>query len=280
MGNRLIRITDCSVLSDLQAAYNDFSTQMQDLLANIEDYLQSCTQGFDETMRQLQEQRNQAQERLDKAKERHTEAQSNLSSCECRQRWVKDDEGNEYLTPSCAAQQAAVTAAFNKVKECEEKVRKIELKIKDAQVIINETEAKIEDYHHVGGIITPHGGYKTMEILSGDYSKEATEKLNKIIEWSGEYLGRDVVERTYSDNTTESSLAERPDEGSERIRQMQESKPDKADLFRQAAGRISERQQSEALHNNVAEPDIVHVCPGCHRPINVCICNRLRERFR
>lgn len=280
MGDRIINITDCSAIEDLQMAQNDFAAGVQELLGNIDNYLNSCTKGFDKTLKDLQHHEKLATIAYEAAQKCTGSAYSCYSSCQCRQRWVRDADGDEYLTPSCAAEERSWKRAQNEEKKRYDALKKIQEKIQKANEIIGETNEQIQKFHFTGSPLFPPGGHALMQYTSDEHNKKAGETLNKILEFAGEYLGRDVTQHQMEDNVTETTVAERFDQGSERVTAMAQQRPDKATLFRNAAEHIRQRQETESRTNNIADPDIVHICPFCHRPINMCVCQLIRERER
>lgn len=257
MADTQVRILDYTTLIQL----NETLDYTADSLMRIKD---GMNQYLDFVLEQMQLQVDEIEQQMEEAKRRLEEAESDLSSCESSQEW---DEEDKCYHPSCDYEKAAVSSARHEYEALRDKYEK-------AQKIMSDVKYEIDKYHQRPGIITPGGGDFTLEYTSQDHTDAATDKMNEIIEVVEEYLG---AKATLSGNIKTAS-----DIHNEAIEQLDNEKKNgdssKTEKFKEASARIRREQADETPANATANE--VVICSGCHRPLAICVCQRIRERER
>lgn len=255
-------------MSDTEIKILDYKTLIQ-LNENL-DYtadsllrvIDAVNQYFDFVLDQIRCQVDEIETSMNEAKERLDEAEEDLSSCEASQEY---DEEDRCWRPSCDCEKAAVYAARREYEEWQEKYNK-------AKDILSDVEREIEKYHQRPGIIIPGGGESTLEYLAKEHTDASTKKLDEIIQVVEEYLASRAS--LAGGNKSVSDVHEEALEALEEEKKSTNS--EKAEKFRAAADEVRERMVHD-MPTNAPSNEVV-ICSGCHRPIPLCICQRVRER--
>lgn len=238
--DRKVHIRDYNDLIHLRDAMDYCGDSMLKLLDEVDAYLRSCMQAFEG-------QRDALKMQLDRTQEELSRAEQALSSCESSQRW---DEEDKCYRPSCNSERSHAESARRHRDECERKYN-------EACRIVSDCAYQIEQYKKSGGFLTPPGGEKTLKYLAEGHTKDGIGKMNAILDIVvKEYLGRSIQETTQAEAPT----------------------GEKAQQFKEASDRVKEKQKAESSSNKIAGADVSMICPGCKRPIPICICARNRER--
>jgi len=245
MSDIRIHILDHKSLIRLNDAIDYCGDSFLRLLPKVDNYLKNNIQAFER-------QRDVLKELLDEAEIALREAETALSDCESSQHEEEDEDGHKHITPSCDWQRGAVNVARKHRDECKKNYDK-------ACEIVSKCKTAYEDeYKHIGGMLTPPGAEKTLEYLAQTHTDEANRIMNDIIADVEAYL--EIPHEELSEN---------------------EGMPyDKQQKFNEASERIKDLQKSDSNYNQVANANVETICPGCHRPIPICICPRIRERIR
>ena len=239
MGGR-VYIRDYKDLIHLRDVMDYCGDSFLKVLDEVDAYLRSCMQAFER-------QRDMLKMQLDRAQEEMNMAKQALSSCESSQRW---DEEDKCYRPSCRSEKSHVESACRHRDECERKYN-------EACRIVSDCSYQIDQYKKWGGLLSPPGGEKTLEYLAKGHTTEGVGKMNAILDIVVKrYLGRQIE----ATSETEAPTGE------------------KAQQFKEASGRVKEKQKAESSSNKIAGADVSMICPGCKRPIPICICARNRER--
>ena len=255
-------------MSDTQVKILDYTTliQLNETLDYTADSLMRVRDGvnqyFDFILDQMQRQVDEIEGLVEEAKQRLEEAEADLSSCESSQEWDEDDH---CYRPSCDYEKAEVNSARREYDEWQSKYEK-------AKGILSDVKSEIDKYHQCPGIITPGGGDFTIEYTSGEHTNSSTKKMDEIIEVVEEYIG--AKSNLSGDSKT---VAQVHSEALEALEgEKKDNNNEKAAKFRASSEDVRERmartQPSHATANEIV------ICSGCHRPLPLCICQRVRER--
>lgn len=255
MSDTEVKILDYKTLIELNETLDYTADSILHLKEGVNGYL-------DFILDQMQGQVDELERMMDEAKQRLDEAEEELSSCEASQEY---DEEDKCWRPSCNSEKSAVNAARREYDECRDKYER-------AKDILSDVKREIEKYHQRPTFIEPGGGEYTLEYLAKDHTDAATQKMDKIIEVVEEYLA------SKASLTGESvSVSAIHDEAVEALNEEKKNPSgEKAEKFRAATEQVRE-QMAHDMPTNVSS-NVVAVCPGCHRPFPLCVCQRLRER--
>jgi chromosome segregation ATPase len=237
-----IHILDHKSLIRLNDAIDYCGDSLLNLLPKVDNYFKNQIDAFEQ-------QRDFLKEELDKAEEALKVAERSLSDCENSKRW--DDEDKCYR-PSCDGEREWVNSAKEYRTDCKDKYDKA------CRIVSDCKYAYEQEYKHVGGMLTPHGAEKTLEILAKGHTDEANEVLNNIIADVESYLEIPHEELHENEGMTF----------------------EKQQKFHEASEQIKNMQQSDSNYHNVVDATVETICAGCHRPIPICACPRTRERIR
>jgi hypothetical protein len=256
MTDSKVLIYDYKTLIQLNDALDYCGDSLLKLLKEVDNYLQSCLRAFEEQRDFLKEQLEIAERELQEAEQALSEAENDYSSCLSSQHEEEDEDGNTYTTPSCSGEQSRVESARRYSDVCREKHDECKRKLDAAERIISDCKYEIEQYKFSGGILRSNGGEATLEYLAKTHTDEAQAKMNKIHEKIEQYLGRPLQQTQPNESLP----------------------PTKAEQFKKATEKVQAMQKSES--SDVADANVSMLCPGCHRPMPICICARMRERIR
>ncbi len=252
-------IKDYEALLDLRTSMSYCGESLSKFIDEVDSYLDLCMDGF-------QRQKEVLERLVQEAAERLREAQSDLSDCEHSQEY--DEEEKEWR-PSCSSERSHVNSAQSRYDKLKDQLDR-------ANNIISNYEYELRQYREPRGILAPGGARAQLEYLANTHTKEGVEKMDKIIEIVVvKYLGRQIEMPTEMPEATTKEDAYRL--GIERLNQMtEEVDSSKIRKFEEASERIREKQKQES--RDLAQPNVMMVCPYCHRPLRICICARIRER--
>jgi hypothetical protein len=256
MTDSKVIILDYHTLIQLNDALDYCGDSLLKLLREVDDYLQSCLRAFEEQRDMLKERLEIAERELQEAEEALSEAECDYSSCLDSQREYKDEDGDTYISPSCDCERSRVESARQHRDVCKEKRDECQRKLDAAECIISDCRHEIEEYKFSGGILRPNGGEVTLEYLAKYHTDEARAKMNKILEIVEKYLGRPLQQTEPNESLP----------------------PTQAEQFKKATEKVQAMQKDESSH--IADANVSMLCPGCRRPLPICICARMRERVR
>ena len=119
-----------------------------------------------------------------------------------------------------------------------------------------------------------------MKYLAKEHTDKANEKMDKIRECVSRYLSVPCSIR----NAKVQRTTEQMQQYEQGVRQMEERQVEvereiadkKTEEFRDATATMQKRMSQMGYRSANA----VAICPGCKRPINVCICQHILERSR
>lgn len=229
------------------------------LMQSLDSYIAGVQDAF-------KSQREIVERELEEAEEYLYNAEISADRCHASQKW--DDE-DDCWRPSCNYEDARVEAARRQVDAIREKLSRID-------DIIRDVAYEKDCFYNVPCIIeSPGAGYR-LKWLGGVHSDDAIKALSPII--------ADVVEYENCDMSIGGDKVTAFREGEENVRKMaadiypDDDPESKSDRFRRAIEKIKSDQVRELGEGNLA--DVVVRCLKCGRPINNCICQRLRERER
>lgn len=255
MSDTEIKILDYRTLIQLNENLDYTADSLLRVIAGVNQY-------FDFVLDQIQRQVEEIERAMNEAKERLDEAEEALSSCEASQEY--DEEDGCYY-PSCDFEKADVTAARREYEEWQEKYNK-------AKSILADVEREIEKYHQRPSFVIPGGGESTLESLAKEHTDASTKKMDEIIEVVEEYLASRA--NLTGENKSVSDVHEESLEALEE--EKKSTNHEKAEKFRAAAEGVRERMVHD-MPSNALSNEVV-ICAGCHRPLPLCICPRIRER--
>ncbi|MBP5515963.1 MAG: hypothetical protein J6X86_03340 [Bacteroidales bacterium] len=260
-GSRVV-VRNPHSLDELQEALHFVSDSILKTVAHASEYFDSMVDAMKQQLDVLEEQIKAAREELDRAESDYNDC---LSSREY------DDDDNS-CHQSCDSEE-------NCVNKCKEACEDLNKRMERAKNVLHECEHELEEYRKTPGILTPWGGEKMMEYLAKGHTDKACQKLDQIKECVTKYIAspssiQGVIERNAEQmQEYEAGLKEIEEIEAANVDQTQN---DKVAAFEEASEYIR-RQQSGMGFNSA---DAVAVCPGCGRPVNVCICQHIIERSR
>lgn len=290
MKDSAVHIESHSDLVSLQDAMQSWREDMGRLLNAVDSYLLDRLKAYKELEDSLKEELKKADEELKKADEVLRQAQEELnsanseySSCRASQHWVEDEDGHEELRPSCSSEAAAAARAQNHYDSCKAEYDRC-LKYRDECNARYEKCKKINaecveaQQQYKANSILYTGAEEWIRSITEDHTKKGCDKIGQILEILGRYHNRKLT-ATASDSTgvdtTAMSKSERFSAATERIKEMEAQMPSKAERFNAAKQKL----ESELIPSSRTQaPNAIAICPGCERPIPICICSRNYER--
>lgn len=258
-----IILYDHHSLDELQNAQHFASDSIIKLVAHVGNYLDSQIGAMEEQKRELEKQVEEARDRLDKA-------ESAYSDCLSSQKY---DEEDHCYRPSCDWEAANVD-------QCREEYDELKRRDEQAERVLSDCKSELSKYREPGGFVTLPGGETLMKYLAKEHTGKANEKMNKIRECVQDYLS---VPCSIEDAKIQQT-AEQIQQEEEETRQLEEKQSEteremaekKTAEFRDATATMQKRMSQMGYRSANA----VAICPGCKRPINVCICQHILERSR
>lgn len=256
-------IRDHRCLEELQEAQRFASDSIMKVVAHVSDF-------FDSQIRAMEEQKKFLEEQVEEARERLSQAEEDYSSCLNSQTY--DEEDHSYH-PSCDSEAATVDMYREEYDDLYERD-------KEAGQVLSNCESELSKYRETGGPLTPPGGETLMKYVAKGHTDKANEKMDKIRECVSEYLS---VSCSIRDARIRRN-AEQQQQYEEGLSQIEEKETkteqltaeEKASAFREATASM-QKKMSEMGYRSA---DAVAICPGCKRPVNVCICQHILERSR
>ncbi len=259
MSDTRVNIRNHESLVELRDCLVQNSQSLLDIISAVSEYLEDFMSSMEEKLQVFEERLREAEEAL-------SEAESDYSSCLASRKY--DEESGEYR-PSCNSEERRRDRARNYKYKCQEQYDK-------AKKIIEDCKREIEDYKFPGSATQSPGGEATIDKLSTEHTKNATEKLQEIIDVVDEYQALDM-----SNKKNPNSKADQFRLGQQRLeaKMRKEDKPlsneEKIDRFKAATERI--REEQDIRHGNLAEADVTVRCRKCHLPISMCRCPKKME---
>ena len=290
MESSKVYIEDYRELIDLQRAMDFWGDSCLKFLNEVDCFLQERLNAYEKLKVQLKKELEEAEERLEKAakvleeaEQELSNAQSELSSCQSSQRW---DEEDQCYRPSCSSEERGVASAQSHVERCREEYEeckkerdKCRERYEKAERIIGECRQEFENYKYEGGFLRPPGAEKMLAGVAENHTKNATKKLDEILEIvATEYLGRRLSGELVDGENGEMEYPEKFREGIQRLENEMKKEPTKAERFKEATQKIQYKQKSDWA--SVAEANTLAMCPNCHRKTINCICPRILEKER
>ncbi len=290
MESSKVYIEDYRELIDLQRVMDFWSESCLKFLNGVDCFFQERLNAYERLKVQLKKELEEAEERLEKAakllgeaKWELSNAQSELSSCTSSQHW---DENEQCYRPSCSSEERSVASAQSHVEhcrqeyeECEKERDKCRERYEKADRIIGECRQEFENYKYEGGILRPSGAEKMLADVAENHRKNATKKLDEILEIvATRYLGRRLSSDLADGENGEMEYPEKFREGIRRLEDEMKKQPTKAQRFKEATQKIRYKQRSAWA--SVADADTLATCPGCHRKMINCTCPRILEKER
>jgi chromosome segregation ATPase len=258
-----VKILDDHSLEELQEAQCFASDSILKVVAHVSEFLDSMIEAMEEQKKVLEEQVEEARERLEHAEEAY-------SNCLSSQKY---DEEDHCYRPSCDSQAARVDS-------CREEYDDLKERDEKAEHVLSDSKGELSKYREPGGIITPPGGEALMKYLAKGHTDKANEKMDKIRKCVSNYLSVScsIRDAKIQRNAEQAQMYE------EGVRELEEkaeadekqAKKDKAEAFRDATTSM-QKKMSEMGYRDA---NAIAICPGCKRPVNVCICQHIRERSR
>lgn len=236
---------------------NNTMEYVADSLLKIEESVDSYLEGVKTV---LEEQRNAIKEKLDEAEEELSEAESDLSSCEASQ--TRDEDGN--YTPSCSSEERAVERARREVE-------KWQRKYDEACRIVADVNHEVDNYRFTGGILNPPGGKCFIKYLAGEHTDKATESLRNCIDIVNEYQ---EAPANNGEGVT-GDIMENPNKTDD---DRPLSDEEKEQRFGEISGNVIGQQAHDS--RDLADANRVMKCPGCGRPMALCVCGNLRKDMK
>ena len=258
-----IVIRDHKSLEELQEAQRFASDSILKVVAHVSDFLDSLMASMQEQKRVLEEQVAEARERLE-------QAESAYSSCLSSQSY---DEEDHCYRPSCDSEAAYVDS-------CKEEYDELKERDDQAERVLSECDSELSKYRDPGGPLHPPGGEELMKYLAQDHTDKANEKMDKIRKCVLDYLSVQcsISSARLQRNAEQAQLYEDGVKQQEEKAEEEEkqAKKDKAKAFHTATVSM----QKEMSRMGYRDANAVAICPGCKRPVNVCICQHIMERSR
>lgn len=241
MSDNKIHILNDNSLVDL----NNTLEYTADSLLKIEEAVDKYMTGVIDTLNQQME---ILRKRLAQAQEKLAAAEADLSSCEASQTW---DEEDECWHPSCDAEAAAVSAAEEEVRECQQNVDK-------GEEILSRCQTEYDTYHEPVSFLYPPGGHYLIDYAAHNFTDAATQTMRQLIEAVGRYRqfhfnGSSGQETANADNNQPNA---------------QEDEQKRKNALEEIKG-----------NQSYVNPDAnrVMVCPKCGRPLSMCSCSANRD---
>lgn len=258
-----VKILDHRSLEELQEAQRFASDSILKVVAHVGRY-------FDSLIKNMEEQKKVLEEQVEAAREQLSRAEEAYSSCLCSQKY---DEEDHCYHPSCDSQAAHVD-------ECREVYNDLKERDEKAARVLSDSKGEISKYREPGGIITHPGGETLMKYLAKEHTDKANEKMDKIRECVSNYLSVScsIRDAKIQRNEEQTQLYEEGVRNQEKKAETENAqiKNDKANAFREATYSMQKRMNNMGYRSANA----VAICPGCKRPVNVCICQHILERSR
>jgi hypothetical protein len=256
MTDNKVLIYDYKTLIQLNDALHYCGDSLLKLLQEIDSYLQSCLCTFEEQRDFLKEQLEIAERELQEAEQALSEAENTYSACLASQREYEDEDGGTYISPSCDCERSCVESARHHRNVCREKRDEWQRKLDAAERIVSDCRYEVEQYKFSGDILRPNGGEAMLKYLAKTHTDKAQTKMNKILEQVEKYLDRSLQQTAPNESLP----------------------PTQAEQFKKATEKVQKMQKDES--SRIADANVSMLCPGCRRPIPICICARIRERIR
>lgn len=251
-------ISDHRMLVDLGNALHYTGDSILQLREAVDGYFRAVEQAMERKIEEVNASLQLAQQALSAAED---------ALRACRDSGYYDDEAEEYVEPDCSCEERDVDEARKEVSRIREIIDKLER-------IKSDTDREFSEYRQPVGIVSPGGGDGILQWLGETHTKEATVKMDQILEVVEKYL------RVNFGKNGCTLIADRPEDMD--CSGYSPSEESKREKFRQGIERIIERQSAENYGDRqLSESNAVAMCPGCGRPIIACNCQRdPRERFR
>lgn len=256
-------IRDYHCLEELQASQRFTSDSIMKVVAHVGEFLDSTIEAMEEQMQVLSEKVDEAKVRLDQAEEAY-------SSCLSSQKY---DEEDHCYYPSCDSQATQVDC-------CREEYDDLKERYEKAGHVLNDCKGELSKYRAPWDPASPPGGETKIKFLANEHTDKANEKMDKIRECVSSYLSVSCSIRDAKIQRSEKQ-AQLYEDGVRELEEKAESdeaqiKMDKAEAFQEATS-LLQKKMSETGYRNA---NAIAICPGCKRPVNVCICQHIRERYR
>lgn len=256
-------IKDDRCLEELQEAQRFASDSILKVVAHVSDFLDSL-------MESMQEQKRVLEEQVAEARERFEQAENAYSSCLSSQTF---DEEDHCYRPSCDSEAAYVDS-------CREEYDELKDRDEQAERVLSDCDRELSAYRDPGGPLHPPGGENLMKYLAQEHTDKANEKMDKILKCVSDYLSvhGGISSARLQRNAEQTRLYEvgvrQQEEKAEE--EKEQANKDKATAFHTATTSMQKRMSEMGYR----EANAVAICPGCKRPINVCICQHIMERSR
>ncbi|MCM1449490.1 MAG: hypothetical protein NC082_04055 [Clostridiales bacterium] len=251
-------ISDHRMLVELGNALHYTGDSIMQLREAVDGYFRAIEQAMERKIEEVNAKLQMAQQVLSAAED---------ALRACRDSGYYDDEKEEYVEPNCSCEE-------RDVRDAEKEVSRIRGIIEKLERIKSETDREFSEYRQPIGFVSPGGGDGILQWLGESHTKEASGKMEHILEVVEKYLRVNVGKNSLT------TIADVPEDmDSSGYSPTEESKKEK---FRQGIERIIERQSADNYGDHqLRESNAIVVCQGCGRPIIACNCPRdPREHFR
>jgi len=251
-------ISDHRMLVELGNALHYTGDSIMQLREAVDGYFRAVEQAMERKIEKVNAKLQMAQQAL-------SAAEDTLRACQ--DSGYYDDEKEEYVKPNCSCEERDVL-------EAEKEVSRIRGIIENLERIKGETDREFSEYRQPIGFVSPGGGDGILRWLGESHTKEASDKMEQILDVVEKYLRVNVGKNSYT------TIANWPEDMD--CSGNSPSEESKKEKFRQGIERIIERQSADNYGDHqLNDSNAVAMCPGCGRPIIACNCQRdPRERFR
>lgn len=255
-----INIQDDHCFEELQEAQRFASDSIMKVVAHASKYFDSIFQNMEKQKKMLDEQVEKAEKELEQAEKAYND---------CLESQVRDENGDYH--PSCNNE-------ANTVDACREQCEMVRERTKKADEVLYNCKNELSKYREDTFCYT--GGEPLMLRYFQKLTEEAHQKLDKIKECVSKYqsLPSSLKEARLKRNEKQEQLYQEGLKSQEEKSEAEEAqaKKDKSEAFHNANKYVQQRMSEMGYR----KADTVAVCPQCHRPMNVCICQHILERSR
>lgn len=248
-------------LVDFKRDITSFGNTLQDISDQVDRYFTHLLESFRTTISFLEGKLQEAQARLDEANEKLYRAQQAYENCTRRQRWVKDEDGHSYLSPSCALEAGRVDHYSSIVRQREGVRDEWKRKVTEAQRIYSQCEAEIDKYNCMGGMLVPPGGRGFITYMATTLPEKSVSGLDLVLDKAKDILSlpMSIMSERSSAPTT---VFEIPTPSSV------EEDEDSVDLESQEANDAT--NQIDDIYGQTTTPNLFELCPECGKPLIIC----------
>ena len=255
-----IIIRDDHCFEELQEVQRFASDSIMKVVAHASKYFDSIIQNMEKQKKVLEEQVETAKERLEQAEKAYSD---------CLSSQVRDEDGNYH--PSCDSE-----AGF--VDSCREQLNEIRERAEKANKVLDNCKDELDKYREDTTLYT--GGEPAMLKYFQRIADEGKQKLDKIQECVSKYqsIPCSIKEARIRRNEKQEQLYQEglKDQEEKAEAEVAQTIEFKKKAFYDANENIKQRMSGMGYRR----ADAVAVCPQCHRPMNVCICQHIIERSR